>query len=447
MSLNLHHSCLPSWKGVALVGFAAVLFAACGDDGDNSTSLNDSISESDMVVAVYDDLPVCSGKREGAIAYVKDEKAAYICEGGDWALDNDSGKAPESAEGSSSSKAKSSSSRKGDSSSSSEDDTSSSGETTSSSSVAQGDSKLSSSSEAVDISSCSVSTSSSSIATPQSSSSEVSALSSSSVGEKSSSSETVVKSSSSVLDASSSSLVIPDGWSWDVPKEARLDPIIPYGTMTDTRDGKIYKTVKIGNQTWMAENLNYYDATDLSVKAKSWCYGKKDNGDSSTCDVTGRLYTWAAAIDSVKLATDADNPRICGYARDCSLPDTVRGICPLGWHLPNLTEWNTLLSTEDDETTSGKMLKSASGWNKDGKKSGNGTNAVGFSALPAGQRTYDGHFEYAGYHAFFWSASVSIAFEVYDADLILLSYENGNASLHYNGKGFAFSVRCLKDSE
>ena len=163
------------------------------------------------------------------------------------------------------------------------------------------------------------------------------------------------------------------GWSWDVPKECRFNPDITYGTMTDSRDGQTYKTVKIGDQTWMAENLNYADSINTpSLLERSWCY----NDNIENCAVAGRLYTWAAAIDSVKLATDADNPQDCGYGKNCKLPASVQGICPKGWHLPNKLEWNTLISAVGGKKTAGSALKSQTGWNG----SGNGTDSLGFSA-------------------------------------------------------------------
>ena len=235
-----------------------------------------------------------------------------------------------------------------------------------------------------------------------------------------------------------------DGWSWDVPKEARLNSEITYGTMTDSRDSKKYKIVTIGDQIWMAENLNYYDADDLSVKTKSWCYGKSDNKDSTTCDVAGRLYSWAAAIDSVKLVTDADNPQDCGYGKTCTLPAKVQGICPTGWHLPTHAEWKALFTTVgDSDFNSDLALKSQTGWYGYRK----GTDAFGFSALPGGIRYFGGYIDSdsiptAGEIAAFWSASEGDSFKAYAMGL---HDADEYASLMWNDKNNGFSVRCLKD--
>lgn len=225
-------------------------------------------------------------------------------------------------------------------------------------------------------------------------------------------------------------------WSWDVPKEARLNPDITYGTLTDSRDGKKYKTVTIGDQTWMAENLNYYDANDLNVKNKSWCYGKSDNKDSTTCDVAGRLYTWAAAIDSVKLATAAENPQECGYGKTCTLHAQRQGVCPTGWHLPTNNEWEDLIVTvgvtQTGIQTAGNILKSQNGWS-------NGTDAFGFSALPAGQRSEYGDFGLGGY---FWSA---VEYNESLACYMFLEDKVEYATLYPRSKSSASYVRCVEN--
>ena len=220
-----------------------------------------------------------------------------------------------------------------------------------------------------------------------------------------------------------------------MPKEARLNPEIAYDSMTDPRNGQIYKTVKIGDQVWMAENLNYADSIKTpSLIGKSWCYANK----AENCAVTGRLYTWTAAIDSVKLATDADDPQDCGSGKECTLPDTVQGICPPGWHLPEKKEWDTLLTKVGGEATALKVLKSQTGWFHDG----NGSDDVGFSALPAGDRINNGNFFDIGKLAGFWSASET---DYNYAKALDLGYCSNYAALGYYNKSFGFSVRCLKD--
>jgi uncharacterized protein (TIGR02145 family) len=228
------------------------------------------------------------------------------------------------------------------------------------------------------------------------------------------------------------------GWSWDVPKECRFNPDIDYGTMTDSRDGKVYRTVKIGDQVWMAENLNFDPGQGGSGEDKydwSWCY---DN-EPKKCDVAGRLYTWAAAIDSVKLATDTKNPQDCGDGKKCALPDTVYGICPPGWHLPSKAEFGTLLTVMGGQSTASNVLKSQSGW----AESKNGTDAFGFSALPVGGWAPLYGFYLAGNGAYFWSAT---GFDADYAEHLGIDYDKEKTFLDFTCKHGGSSVRCLKNN-
>ncbi|WP_244536512.1 fibrobacter succinogenes major paralogous domain-containing protein [Fibrobacter sp. UWB7] len=274
----------------------------------------------------------------------------------------------------------------------------------------------------------------------ESSSSTDSLNSSSSSSEESSSGVEEVSSSSQDGSSSSSSAALncsvllegETGWSWDVPKECRFNSGIAYDSMTDPRDGQIYKTVKIGDHVWMAENLNYADSVKTpSLLKRSWCYNNK----AENCAVAGRLYTWAAAIDSVKLATDADNPQDCGFDKtwNCTLPAKVQGICPDGWHLPTETEWKTLFAEVGGELGAGKILKAQTGWN--------GTDSVGFSALPAGGRDNGGQFGADGNSAYFWCSNSAGSFYASYMSLDYTVY----AGLEPGLKDTAFSVRCLKD--
>ncbi len=209
----------------------------------------------------------------------------------------------------------------------------------------------------------------------------------------------------------------------------------PSSQFCDSRDSTIYKYVTIGTQTWMAENLNYDDSvTTSSLKGKSWCY----SNSTSNCTKYGRLYTWAAAIDSVKLANDADNPQNCGYGKTCNLSGTVRGICPEGWHMPDTTEWRTLINTVGGMDVAGKALKSTNNW----RESGNGTDAFDFTALPAGARYSTGAYYNLLYNTNFLGITEqndNVAYNLY------LDYSSDAANIGTNPKNFALSVRCLKD--
>ena len=236
------------------------------------------------------------------------------------------------------------------------------------------------------------------------------------------------ESSSSISPKSSDSAARNDGSEYDADKN----------TLTDLRDGQTYKTVTIGAQTWMAQNLNYayigvpYKYFGFTSDSISWCY---DNAPAN-CTKYGRLYTWAAAMDSV--GTWSTNGKSCGYRKACWPTYPVRGICPEGWHLPDSTEWNTLVTAVADSSTAGEMLKSSNGWNN----SGNGTDAYFFSALPAGICFPGGGFDEEGDAALFWSSAV---FDRDNAYVIGMSCDYDFARLLNHNKDLGFSVRCVKD--
>ena len=198
--------------------------------------------------------------------------------------------------------------------------------------------------------------------------------------------------------------------------------------MKDSRDGQTYKTVTIGTQTWIAQNLNY-------KTANSYCY----NDSAKYCTKYGRLYTWAAAMDSAGMWSA--NGKGCGYGSTCSPTGTVRGVCPEGWHLPTQTEWNALITAVGGQSTAGKMLKSKSGWNSSGN-SESGTDAYGFSALPAGEVTGNVYFGYEGTRANFWSSTGNYS---YYACYMNLGSGFDDAMLDNRNVLVGLSVRCVKD--
>ncbi len=241
-------------------------------------------------------------------------------------------------------------------------------------------------------------------------------------------------SSSAGKEVSSSSEEMKSAWDY-------LNPDIDYGEFTDERDGQTYKTVTIGTQTWMAQNLNYaytgvpFDNGYYTSDSTSWCY---DNAPAN-CAKYGRLYTWAAAMDSV--GEWSTNGKGCGYGKTCSPTYPVRGICPKGWHLPPYSsEFSTLFDAVGGKSTAGTKLKSVSGWSN-----GNGTDAYGFSALPAGYRSGSGLFSSSNDVAFFWRAAEYIHGDGGAYYMILNS--NKYPDLSYLPKYVALSIRCVKDSE
>jgi uncharacterized protein (TIGR02145 family) len=168
-------------------------------------------------------------------------------------------------------------------------------------------------------------------------------------------------------------------------------------TFADTRDGKTYRTVKIGKQVWMAENLNY--KTD-----SSWCY--KDNPDN--CKKYGRLYAWNAAMKA----------------------------CPAGWHLPDTSEWRelTIFAGGVDETAGTRLRsKSPLDWN--------GTDNYGFSALPGGNYSPDGYFDDIDWGGYWWTATEDGVF----AHRRILTSDYTRVSESTDDTRCGSSVRCLRD--
>ena len=211
------------------------------------------------------------------------------------------------------------------------------------------------------------------------------------------------------------------GWSFDVPKEFRFNPDIDYGTMTDKRDGKTYRTTKIGDQVWMAENLNYAGNGGIGH-----CY----DDIPENCETGGRLYKWNVAKD----------------------------VCPEGWHLPSKTEFETMFSTVkliyDKEMGSfADMFKATSGWKSANRRLTQGLDKVGFSAVPAGGR-YIGSYREPLYNDANYSAYFLTSTERNEVSEYIMLLRTNEASIVYDfdegrprnsTKESSFSVRCLKD--
>ena len=225
---------------------------------------------------------------------------------------------------------------------------------------------------------------------------------------------------------------------WSIPKEAYFNPKIKYDSFVDNRDGQVYKTVKIGNQVWMAENLNYADSVRTpSLLGRSWCFGNT----SENCAVAGRLYTWAAAIDSVNIATDKNDPQNCGFGKICTLSNNVRGICPEGYHLPDSTEWHTLIATAGGEDVAGKILKSRIGWYGE-EVTWNGSDDYGFSANPIGFMYRNESFTEDRRFAEFWGMTEEVGDERFAMILdLFLSTADISSSIKDSGN----FVRCIKN--
>jgi Fibrobacter succinogenes major domain (Fib_succ_major). len=209
-------------------------------------------------------------------------------------------------------------------------------------------------------------------------------------------------------------------------------------TLTDLRDSQTYRTVVIGQQIWMAKNLNL--ATDSSI-----CY---DNSPEN-CSKYGRLYLWDDAMNGAcswgSIKTD-DGPPIYGCVPS-HYP--VRGVCPEGWHLPDTTEWASLLK-KVGAFTAGRALKSDSGWEDyTSLEFGNGLDSYSFSVLPAGiafpdeESSSDKKSYHKGKESVFITSSGYRSSNVFSA---YFDYDSYSVSIGFHLKNIMSSVRCLHDS-
>jgi len=205
------------------------------------------------------------------------------------------------------------------------------------------------------------------------------------------------------------------------------------GTFVDQRDGQEYEWVRIGDQVWMAENLNY----DQNSYGNDWCY---DN-DSSYCDKYGRLYDWEAVMQ--------------GESSSDKNPSGVQGVCPDGWHVPSDEEWKELemelgmSHTEADDagyrgTNEGsKLAGNASLWKDDDLTNNSEFGSSGFKALPGGYCHNFVGFSFIGNYGNWWSSTKGSSKSVWYRSL----YYSGSDIFrnHITNLDFGFSVRCVRD--
>lgn len=163
------------------------------------------------------------------------------------------------------------------------------------------------------------------------------------------------------------------------------------GTLKDSDDSRVYKTIKIGNQWWMAENLNYY------TPEGSWCY----NNDSLNCVKFGRLYDW----------------------------ETAKKVCPRGWHLPSRAEFEILIENTEQNGSNAYIPLIKNG-------------ISGFDALLGGQLNANDAFFDINANGYYWTSS-----QDYLEHIWYLNFynENGNLFFYFSKDVKGLSVRCLRN--
>ncbi len=251
-----------------------------------------------------------------------------------------------------------------------------------------------------------------------------SSYSSSSRYSSSSYSSSSVRSSSSYSSSSGPRPVYSTGKELTLPdsKEDLFNPEINYGSMTDPRDGKVYRTVVVDGVTWMAENLNFGDSANYPVlKQNMLCYNYKEE----YCDIMGALYNRAAAM----------NDERCAFQKSCNLGDgPIQGICPDGWHVPSKSEVESLI--EYVGTAKASTVMSAQGWNE---SIGGGSDLYGLSFVGTGNMEGNG-FKSVGEYTHAWAYYKAV-------DQYYFLVQGAENQLHvwiYGSEEMFVPVRCIK---
>jgi uncharacterized protein (TIGR02145 family) len=201
------------------------------------------------------------------------------------------------------------------------------------------------------------------------------------------------------------------------------------GLFTDSRDSVIYKTVKIDDQWWMAENLKYQPAKTLEGASGSNRILIHDSETNQTYVLTYVSYN-----------ENDNNVPTYGYLYNW---EAACNVCPKGWHLPDDAEWGKLVKYLGGINNAGTAMKEIGNthWISSHKKI-KATNSSGFSALPAGERLPNGRFEYLGIATRFWSRYALNNSEAYAWSL---SGRNKSVGHYHYHKLHFFSVRCIKN--
>lgn len=444
------------YKQIIFFLFSLLLMISCGGDNSSSPDVENSSNSHSSEIP-------CDATNEGTIIKPADSDVEHICKGGSWIaigsssssnniITNETKQSSSSSSynvilsaseessssffGSETNPSSSSGYDNDDSSSSSEDSIeSSSSEETKLYLCEDGETYVLDLANCEKISSSSVVVSSSSDNTPNSSSTEVQESSSSEVSSssvKTESSSSKVESSSSEVTTQSSSENVEESSSSEETEESSSSEInvvsssslnsvydVVNNTLTDLRDGQVYKTVTIGTQVWMAENLNYLpkDTSGTIWAGKSLCGGgewkKTAEGD---CSIYGRLY------ESKFTFTDTDS---------------YRKLCPNGWSLPTKKQYETLISFLGDKAIDKMKIQNSSYWNIS-----ESITSSGFAAIPAGYYTPYGGFNDQENEA----KSVAYFGFIYNSKNIIAIIED-RTDFRWTTFGTAYymSIRCIKE--